>query len=167
VGETRTREYGRVRLNVDEAELILAHVPSPTSAWMSHGDIVDRLSDDFVAMASTDSCPYAAVRHTARPMFGLQFHPEVTHTLQGERLIERFVREICGCEARWEPGNIAVDAIARVRGQVGGDRVSVTTIVGPDGDGEEVLDALSAIGLQTPHSTPFAGVGCIEHLLCE
>ena len=58
-----------------------------------------------------------------RRFYGVQFHPEVTHTLQGARMLERFVREICGCEARWEPGNIIADAIARVREQVGGDRV--------------------------------------------
>ncbi len=91
--------------------------------WMSHGDRVDALPPGFVAVAGTPSAPLAAMADESRRFYAVQFHPEVTHTLQGERLIERFVREICGCEARWEPGNIAADAIARVREQVGSDRV--------------------------------------------
>ncbi|MCJ7451934.1 MAG: glutamine-hydrolyzing GMP synthase [Steroidobacteraceae bacterium] len=91
--------------------------------WMSHGDRVDALPPGFVAVAGTQSAPLAAMADESRRFYAVQFHPEVTHTLQGERLIERFVREICGCEARWEPGNIAADAIARVREQVGNDRV--------------------------------------------
>ena len=91
--------------------------------WMSHGDRVDVLPEGFVPVASTASAPLAAMADESRRMYGVQFHPEVTHTLQGALMIERFVREICGCEARWEPGNIIADAIVRVREQVGGDRV--------------------------------------------
>jgi GMP synthase (glutamine-hydrolysing) len=91
--------------------------------WMSHGDRVDSLPSGFAAVAGTSSAPLAAMADEARRFYAVQFHPEVTHTLQGTRLIERFVREICGCEARWEPGSIAADAIARVREQVGSDRV--------------------------------------------
>ena len=91
--------------------------------WMSHGDRVDSLPPGFAAVAGTPSAPLAVMADEARGFYAVQFHPEVTHTLQGTRLIERFVREICGCEARWEPGSIAADAIARVREQVGSDRV--------------------------------------------
>jgi len=91
--------------------------------WMSHGDRVDTLPDGFVPVASTPSAPLAAMADETRRYYAVQFHPEVTHTLQGARMIERFVREICACEARWEPGNIIADAIARVREQVGGDKV--------------------------------------------
>jgi GMP synthase (glutamine-hydrolysing) len=91
--------------------------------WMSHGDRVDALPDGFVPVAATASAPLAAMADESRRMYGVQFHPEVTHTLQGALMIERFVREICGCEARWEPGNIIADAIVRVREQVGSDRV--------------------------------------------
>jgi GMP synthase (glutamine-hydrolysing) len=91
--------------------------------WMSHGDRVDTLPAGFVPVASTPSAPLAAMADEARRYYAVQFHPEVTHTLQGARLIERFVREIAGCEARWEPGNIIADAVARVREQVGPDKV--------------------------------------------
>jgi len=91
--------------------------------WMSHGDRVDQLPPGFVAVAFTNNVPLAAMADESRHFYGVQFHPEVTHTLQGMKMLERFVREICGCEARWEPVNIIADSIARVREQVGRDRV--------------------------------------------
>jgi GMP synthase (glutamine-hydrolysing) len=91
--------------------------------WMSHGDRVDAVPPGFVPVAATPNAPLAAMADEVRRYYAVQFHPEVTHTLQGARLIERFVREICACEARWEPGNIIADAVARVRDQVGSDRV--------------------------------------------
>jgi len=91
--------------------------------WMSHGDKVVTLPPNFNRIAETDSCPLAGMAHNSKPWFGIQFHPEVTHTAQGERIFERFVLEICGCEALWTPANIVEDAIQRVRTQVGSDRV--------------------------------------------
>ncbi len=90
---------------------------------MSHGDRVDALPPGFAPVGASANAPLAAMADETRRFYGVQFHPEVTHTLQGARMIERFVREICGCEARWQPGNIIADAVARVREQVGGDRV--------------------------------------------
>jgi GMP synthase (glutamine-hydrolysing) len=91
--------------------------------WMSHGDRVDELPPGFTTVAFSGNAPIAAMANEERRYYGVQFHPEVTHTLQGTRMIERFVREICGCEARWEPGNIIAESIARVREQVGVDHV--------------------------------------------
>jgi GMP synthase (glutamine-hydrolysing) len=91
--------------------------------WMSHGDRVDELPPGFVTVGFTSSIPIAAMADEARRFYAVQFHPEVTHTLQGDRMLERFVREICGCEARWDAGNIIADSIARVRELVGADRV--------------------------------------------
>ena len=82
--------------------------------WMSHGDRVDAVPPGFVPVAATPNAPLAAMADEVRRYYAVQFHPEVTHTLQGARLIERFVREIRGCEARWEPGNIIADAVVRV-----------------------------------------------------
>jgi len=91
--------------------------------WMSHGDRVEALPEGFSVTAITDHAPLAAMSDEKRRFYGVQFHPEVTHTLQGARLLERFVREICGCDARWLVGNIIEDAIERVRAQVGGSKV--------------------------------------------
>ena len=91
--------------------------------WMSHGDKVSALPPDFDLIAETDSCPIAGMAHREKPWFGIQFHPEVTHTLKGEEIFRHFVLSICGCEALWTPANIVEDAIARVRDQVGDDKV--------------------------------------------
>ncbi|MEZ5515606.1 MAG: glutamine-hydrolyzing GMP synthase [Steroidobacteraceae bacterium] len=91
--------------------------------WMSHGDRVAQLPQGFIAVGASSNAPLAAIADEARRFYAVQFHPEVTHTLQGARLLERFVREICGCAALWSVGNIIDDAIARVRAQVGTGRV--------------------------------------------
>ena len=91
--------------------------------WMSHGDHVDALPPGFTAEASTTTIPLAAMADEKRKFYGVQFHPEVTHTLQGRAILERFVREICGCEALWDAGNIIADSIARVREEVGKGKV--------------------------------------------
>ena len=103
----RTDEQGRSVLDV----------------WMSHGDKVTRLPEGFVRTAETDSCPIAAMAHSEKPWFGIQFHPEVTHTSLGREIMERFVIELCGCEALWTPANIVEDAIQTVRAKVGSDKV--------------------------------------------
>jgi GMP synthase (glutamine-hydrolysing) len=115
--------------------------------WMSHGDRVDELPPGFVATGSTNNVPLAAMADESRRYYGVQFHPEVTHTLQGMQLLERFVREICGCEARWDAGNIIADSIVRVREQVGSDHVLLGLSGGVD---SSVVAALlhQAIGQQ-------------------
>ena len=91
--------------------------------WMSHGDKVTQLPEGFLRTAETDSCPIAAMAHAERPWFGIQFHPEVTHTSLGKEIMSRFVIDICGCEALWTPANIVEDAIQTIRAKVGSDKV--------------------------------------------
>jgi GMP synthase (glutamine-hydrolysing) len=91
--------------------------------WMSHGDQVVSLPEGFKVIASTSDVPIAGMADESRGFYALQFHPEVTHTRQGNRIYQRFLQEICGCSASWNPGNIIEDAIARVRAQVGKGRV--------------------------------------------
>jgi GMP synthase (glutamine-hydrolysing) len=90
--------------------------------WMSHGDKVTELPAGFELLASTDSAPVAAIADDGRGFFGIQFHPEVTHTAQGNRILKRFVREICGCEALWVSSSIIDDAVKRARQKVGRER---------------------------------------------
>jgi GMP synthase (glutamine-hydrolysing) len=91
--------------------------------WMSHGDQVVALPDGFKVIASTGDVPIAGMADESRQFYALQFHPEVTHTRQGHRIYQRFLLDVCGCAANWNPGNIIDDAIARVRAQVGHGRV--------------------------------------------
>ena len=91
--------------------------------WMSHGDRVEAVPQGFRAVGTSANAPIAAMADESRRYYGVQFHPEVTHTRQGMRLLERFVREICGAQALWTVGTIIDDAIARVRAQVGKGRV--------------------------------------------
>jgi GMP synthase (glutamine-hydrolysing) len=91
--------------------------------WMSHGDRVEALPPGFTAVAASSNAPLAAMVDESRRFYAVQFHPEVTHTLQGKQMLERFVREICGCEPLWSVGNIIDDAIARARAQVGKGKV--------------------------------------------
>jgi len=115
--------------------------------WMSHGDRVESLPPGFTAVAQSANAPLAAMVDEDRRFYAVQFHPEVTHTLQGKVLLERFVREICGCEPLWSVGNIIEDAIARVRAQVGKGKVLLGLSGGVD---SSVVAALlhKAIGEQ-------------------
>lgn len=118
-----SREYGRARCQVTSHHDLFAGVASETTVWMSHGDQVFGVSADFLPLARTETCPIAAVRHESLPVFGLQFHPEVTHTPQGSTILHNFLTIVCGCEGTWHLGDFARETIARVRAQVGDARV--------------------------------------------
>jgi GMP synthase (glutamine-hydrolysing) len=115
------REYGRVRLQINRPEGLLAHLPAETSVWMSHGDIVTQVADCFEPLAHTDACPIAVVSHKQRPVVGVQFHPEVTHTPQGTQIIRNFLYDLCGCRGDWRVEDVIETAVERVRRQVGPD----------------------------------------------
>jgi GMP synthase (glutamine-hydrolysing) len=121
VDETATREFGRTGLTLSGSDSLLAYVPKETNVWMSHGDVVSELPDEFVSLAKTKSCPYAAVKHKSRAFYGLQFHPEVTHTPQGEQILRNFAYDICGCRGDWLISNVVDESIDKIREQVGED----------------------------------------------
>ncbi|MGD8451061.1 MAG: glutamine-hydrolyzing GMP synthase [Phycisphaerae bacterium] len=119
VNATDSREYGRVRLHVSRPEALLAHVGEDVSVWMSHGDVVTHVADCFESLAQTENCPVAAVRHRERPVFGVQFHPEVTHTPQGSLMLRNFLYDICGCRGDWRVDSVIETSVAAVRDRVG------------------------------------------------
>ena len=131
VEASNLREFGYAQIRVQGESDLLAdikdHVADDGAAlldvWMSHGDKVVAMPEGFELMASTDSCPIAGMYHPGKHFYGVQFHPEVTHTLQGKRLLEHFVLQIAGCDALWTPSQIVEDAIHTVREQVGTDHV--------------------------------------------
>ncbi|HBW82666.1 MAG TPA: GMP synthase (glutamine-hydrolyzing) [Gammaproteobacteria bacterium] len=124
-------EFGSAQVNVVADSALLDGIEdrclesgaSQLDVWMSHGDKVTAVPPDFQIVASTDSAPIAAMRHRNKPLFGIQFHPEVTHTLQGMRIIERFVLEICDCESLWTATSIIEDAVSTVQAKVGKNQV--------------------------------------------
>jgi len=124
-------EYGYAQVRARGHSQLLRDIEDHTTpegyglldVWMSHGDRVDVIPDGFKLIASTDNAPIAGIGDDQRGLYGIQFHPEVTHTRQGGRILGRFVHDICGCGDLWTPGNIIDDNIARIHAQVGGDAV--------------------------------------------
>ncbi|MGD8927190.1 MAG: glutamine-hydrolyzing GMP synthase [Thioalkalispiraceae bacterium] len=130
--ETSThREFGYAQVRARGHSALLRDIEDHTSeegyglldVWMSHGDRVSKLPAGFHVIATTDNAPLAGMADEDRHFYGLQFHPEVTHTRQGARILKRFVTKICDCEALWTAGNIIEDSIERIREQVGGEEV--------------------------------------------
>jgi GMP synthase (glutamine-hydrolysing) len=123
VDSAPAREFGRARCHVTRADGLLAGVPEHMDVWMSHGDQVTRVSDDFISLAKTATCPIAAVKHKQLPVYGVQFHPEVTHTPLGSHMLHNFLTAVCGCTGTWKLGDFAKQSIAQMRQRIGSDRV--------------------------------------------
>ena len=123
------REFGFARVRVPGQSLLLGDLRDGTEGepyldvWMSHGDKVVRAPDGFTVTGSSENTEIAAMADDDRRYYGVQFHPEVNHTLQGAAILGRFVRQVCGCRALWTPGNIVADIIDNVRHQVGDAKV--------------------------------------------
>ncbi|MHC4821800.1 MAG: glutamine-hydrolyzing GMP synthase, partial [Planctomycetota bacterium] len=120
---TGRREYGHAVLHVDEPGDLLHGVPAEMQVWMSHGDRVEGIGDQFDILAHTDNAPYAALRHKTLPLYGIQFHPEVHHTPQGKLLLGNFLFRVAGLEADWAMADFLDTAVKQIREQVGDGRV--------------------------------------------
>ncbi|WP_299591885.1 glutamine-hydrolyzing GMP synthase [uncultured Microbulbifer sp.] len=152
---SEVREFGYAQVKVEGESALLHDIKDHLAddggalldVWMSHGDKVVKMPEGFELMASTPSCPIAGMYNAEKNFFGVQFHPEVTHTLQGNRIYEHFVMQLCGCEKLWTPANIIEDSIAKVRAQVGSSKVLLGLSGGVD---SSVVAALlhKAIGNQ-------------------
>ena len=120
VAATGDREYGGTRLTVEGAGgVLLSDLASEEQVWMSHGDAVTRAPEGFRVTARTDRIPIAAMEEPERGLFGVQFHPEVSHTARGVDVLKRFLFDACGLLPEWTPVNIVEEAVARIREQVG------------------------------------------------
>ncbi len=162
------REFGYASIRAHNHSRLLSDIEDHTNefghglldVWMSHGDRVAELPPGFQRIASTESAPIAGMADETRHYYGVQFHPEVTHTRQGKRILHRFVREICGCAGLWTTGNIIEDSIAAVRERVGDDEVLLGLSGGVD---SSVVAALlhKAIGEQLV--CVFVDTGLLRH----
>lgn len=143
----RKREFGYASVNVVGSDVLLQDIQDQSSpeghrlldVWMSHGDQVSVIPEGFDVIANTETCAFAGIADAARKIYGLQFHPEVSHTRQGLAILKRFVVDICGCEQTWTAKNIIDEQIAAIRKQVGNDRVILGLSGGVDSSVAAVL----------------------------
>ena len=117
------REYGHALIDTVVTSALLGDAGTQTDVWMSHGDRVSSLPAGFTIIASSTNSPYAAIADETRRYYGVQFHPEVTHTAKGRELLSRFVHEICGCGSEWVSANIIANLVEDVRDKVGDEEV--------------------------------------------
>ena len=142
-----SREFGRAQCRIQESDGLFGGVPEETIVWMSHGDQVQGVNSDFVPLAATETCPVAAVRHRSRPVFGLQFHPEVSHTPCGNRILRNFLYDVCGCRGTWKLQSFIDQTVAELRHTIGNHRVICGLSGGVDSSVTAAL-LIRAVGTQ-------------------
>ncbi|WP_163932491.1 glutamine-hydrolyzing GMP synthase [Paraferrimonas sp. SM1919] len=116
-------EFGYANVALTAESKLFANLGNQLDVWMSHGDKVSKIPENFTGLGNTDTCQFAAMSDEARNFYGVQFHPEVTHTKMGKEILTNFALNICGLESTWKPSSIIDDAIARIKEQVGDDEV--------------------------------------------
>ncbi|GAB4446637.1 MAG: glutamine-hydrolyzing GMP synthase [Anaerolineales bacterium] len=152
VDASARREYGPAEIELNLPDTILEGI---CKVWMSHGDRITKLPPGFIALARSGNSPLAAMGDMKRKYFGVQFHPEVHHTPNGEKLLQRFVTEICGAKPTWTPASIIDEAVERIRRQVGSERVLAAVSGGVDSSVAAALvhkavgDQLTAVFVDT------------------
>ncbi|MFP4029077.1 MAG: glutamine-hydrolyzing GMP synthase [Candidatus Brocadiia bacterium] len=134
-----SREYGRREISVQDHSDLFDGLGDELTVWMSHGDQVDKLPDHFETLAKTDTCPHAAVRDRDGQFWGIQFHPEVTHTPAGAQILHNFLYGICGCEGSWEMTSFIERTVGEIREEVGKQRVVLGLSGGVDSSVAAVL----------------------------
>jgi len=123
VERSKLREYGRATIHIDNGGDLLRGVRDHTVVWMSHGDHLSTLPPGFEVLAHTENIPFAVVGDRRRKIYGLQFHPEVAHTQEGNRILQNFLFGICGCQGSWTTESFIDSAVSRIKEQVGDGKV--------------------------------------------
>jgi len=124
VEKSQTREYGRANLpEMNQAHPLLKSLSPNTQVWMSHGDTIKQIPENFKIIARTERIPVAAFEIEGQQTYGIQFHPEVTHSIEGKQLLENFVIGICKCQPNWTPAAFADQTISELRAKLGNDKV--------------------------------------------
>jgi GMP synthase (glutamine-hydrolysing) len=123
VEKAHKREFGLAKLKIRDQKTLFAKLPPSLNVWMSHGDHVVKLPTGFQVLASTSNCHLAAAANLSKKLYGIQFHPEVVHTQMGTRILDNFVKKVCGCKATWNMDAYEKTAVAEIRAKVGKGRV--------------------------------------------
>ena len=134
VEKSDKREYGRASLPVIKADNLLKDISPSSQVWMSHSDTIKVLPEGFELLGTTESIPVAAFKSagTAKPLYGLQFHPEVYHSVEGKKILRNFLVDICGCSQDWTPAHFIDDTVAALKKQIGNRRVIMALSGGVD-----------------------------------
>jgi len=139
------REYGITYVIVDKPVGVLKGLDRKEKVWMSHGDTVYALPEEYETLAHTENCPVAAFRHKEKPVYGLQWHPEVVHTENGMIMLRNFIFEVCKCQANWRPESVVEKAIRDIKQMVGDGKAIIALSGGIDSSAATIL-AAKAIG---------------------
>ncbi len=139
VKHTTGREYGKTELFVDYNRDLFSHIPGNFTCWASHGDYLKKLPPGFKVIAHTTNAPIAAIAHTTRKIYGVQFHPEVTHTEKGTQIISNFLFKVSGCLGRWTMESFIKDSIENIKKAVGKDKVVLGLSGGVDSSVTAIL----------------------------
>lgn len=139
VAHAESREYGNTHLFVDDSQDLFAEISRETQVWMSHGDYINTPPDGFTITGHTNSTPVAAMSNNEQKIYGVQFHPEVVHTPEGQKILRNFLFNICGCSGDWNMGSFVDQAIQKIRDQVGNKRVLCALSGGIDSSVAAVL----------------------------
>lgn len=123
VARGHAREYGKAEIEVTDESRLFAGLPGKLQVWMSHGDKVTSIPEGFIATAKTENTEFAAIRHTEKNIYGIQFHPEVVHTPRGTELIRNFARNICGCSGSWTMESFIERSVREIRETTKGEKV--------------------------------------------
>ncbi|MEL6844655.1 MAG: glutamine-hydrolyzing GMP synthase, partial [Bacteroidota bacterium] len=123
VATSETREYGRARLEATKENVLLKGISAQSQVWMSHGDTIMELPEGYELIGSTESVKVAAYQHTSEAVFGLQFHPEVTHSLEGAQILQNFLYDVCGLKGDWTPAAFIDETVAALLAELGNERV--------------------------------------------
>jgi GMP synthase (glutamine-hydrolysing) len=134
VDKSNKREYGRATMLQQSADELFSGVAEASDVWMSHSDSISDLPAQFELLAHTDSIPVAAYRFrgSGYPVYGMQFHPEVYHSVQGKTLLSNFLHRICGCAQSWTPAHFITEIVGKIRKQVGDEKVIMALSGGVD-----------------------------------
>lgn len=136
-GGVRKREFGLAELKIDQPAGLFKNVNKVSKVWMSHGDALHQLPSGFTTLGSTENSAYAAFANKERKLYCVQFHPEVTHTVEGKKILGNFVYEICKCEKSWTPGSFAENTVVEIREKIGNGK----TICGLSGGVDSAVAA--------------------------
>ncbi len=132
VKPAKRREYGYAHVTIDKPIGVLKNLGRKERVWMSHSDTVFSLPSEFEVLARTQSCPVAAFKHKTKPIYGLQWHPEVVHTVNGMRMIRNFIFEVCGCTANWKMEDVIERMVEEVRMEVDAGKAIIALSGGID-----------------------------------